>query len=403
MLDLVLCVLATTKNNRISQFSKIGYKKTNKYNSKIVYLINNEEKPIEINDEWYNCPGYHHSTRLIYYLQNTNDQSRWYMQIDDDSCTDIDKTIELLDYFYDYQDSIMLTGSSSYFPTVPRYLDRTPRMETLFSHTIDPKLQNVIKDLNIKNLFIETDDLNKFETIPRLCHGWEHNVFSKGAFEKIKKYNRTQEYLDSCIKNKPEFSDEVPFIFSKLAKIPISQCSFFSPLPEIEEYTGINKCGRFSHIHHMTENLDLTFHLENIINNKLEFQNKKEVQDYLENNIENSEWIFFHISENKIFSRCTVKFNLDKTISISNVEFSNEFVINTNYEQYEFENKKWHFEKNNIKITNCQNQSIVFSKTKDKMYVANLDNQIYILSKLSPIDRVYWNHKMLFGINSRIN
>ena len=48
MLDLVLCVLATTKNNRIGQFSKIGYKKTNKYNSKIVYLINNEEKPIEI-------------------------------------------------------------------------------------------------------------------------------------------------------------------------------------------------------------------------------------------------------------------------------------------------------------------------------------------------------------------
>ena len=297
----------------------------------------------------------------------------------------------------------MLTGSSSYFPTVPRYLDRTPRMETLFSHTIDPKLQNVIKDLNIQNLFTDTDDLNKFETIPRLCHGCEHNVFSNGAFDKIKKYNRTQEYLDSCIKNKPEFSDEVPFIFSKIAKIPISQCYFFSPLPEIEEYTGINTSGRFSHIHHMTENLDLTFHLENIINNKLEFQNKKEIQDYLENNIENSEWIFFHISDNKIFSRCAVKFNLDKTISISNVEFSNEFSINTNYEQYEFQNKKWDFDNNNIKITNCQNQSIVFSKTKDKMYVANLDNQIYILSKLSPIDRVYWNHKMLFGINSRIN
>jgi hypothetical protein len=403
MYDLVLCVLATTKNNRLSQFSKIGHTKTNKYKYKIVYLVDNEEKPVDLVEEWYNCPNYHHSTRLIYYLKNTNEKSRWFMQVDDDSCTDIEKTIDLLDYFYDSSDSIMLTGSSSYFLNVPRYLDRTLRMEMLFSHTIDPKLQQVLKDMRIKNLFIKTDDLNKFEVVPRLCHGWEQNVFSNRAFEKIKKYNRTQEFLESCSKNKPEFSDEVPFLFSKIAKIPISQCCFFSPLPDIEEYTAINNSGRFSHIHHMTENLDLTCHLEKIIKNNIKFNEKKEIEEYLESNIENSEWIFFHINNDQIISRCAIKFNENKTISVSQVELSNEFKINLNYEKYELENKKWQLENKNIKITNVQNQSIVFSKTKDKMYIANLDDQIYILSKLSPIDRVYWNHKMSFGINSRVN
>lgn len=402
MHDLILCVLATTKNNRISQFSKIGYKKTNKYKYKIVYLINEENKPENLDGDWFNCPGIHHSTRLIYYLKHTNDQSRWFMQVDDDSCTDIEKTIDLLDYFYDFQDCLMLTGSSSYFPTVPRYVDRTPKMETLFSNTIDPKLQQVLKDMKIQNLFIQTDDLNRFENIPRLCHGWEQNVFSNGAFVKLKKYNRTQEFINNCIKNRPEFSDEVPFIFSKIAKIPISQCYFFSPLPEIEEYTGINKSGRFSHVHHVTENLDLTIHLTNIIENNICFNNKKEIEKYLEKNIENSEWIFFHIDKNKIIARCAIKFESDQSIKITNVEFANNFEINFNHTKYEFENKKWKLKESNIEIINNQNQCIFFSKTKDKLYMANLEDQIYILSKLSPIDKVYWNHKMLFGINSRI-
>ncbi len=42
MYDLILCVLATTKNNRLPAFNKIGYKST-KYKTKIVYLVDEED------------------------------------------------------------------------------------------------------------------------------------------------------------------------------------------------------------------------------------------------------------------------------------------------------------------------------------------------------------------------
>lgn len=401
MYDLIFCVLATTKNNRISQFAKIGYKKSNKYKIKIIYLVNNEDKPEFLEGEWFNCPGHSHSTRLTHYFSKTDDKSRWFMQVDDDSCTDLDKTIELLDYFYDCQDPIMLTGSCSYFPIVPRYIDRTPKMETLFLHTIDPKLQQVLKKMQIDHLFIETNDLNNFQVVPRLCHGWEHNVFSFGGVEKIKKYNRLQEYIDQCLECKPEFSDEVPFLLSKIAKIPIAQCYFLTPLPELEEYTGINKNGRFTHIHHMAEPLDLIFHLENIIENKYNFENKKQVCEYLEKNLENTEWFFFHVFDNKINARCAIKLNLDHSINIMNINIANipdYFKINFNYEKYELQNKKWQMKNEKITITNDKNQNLDFSKIKDKMYGSIINQkEFFILSKISPVDKLYWNRKKFFG------
>jgi hypothetical protein len=401
MYDLIFCVLATTKNNRLYQFSRIGYKKSNKYKTKIVYLVNNEDKPEFLEGEWFNCPNHSHSTRLAYYFSKTADESRWFMQVDDDSCTDLDKTIELLDYFYDDQDPVMLTGSSSYFPIVPRYIDRTPKMETLFLHTIDPKLQQVLKKMQIENLFVETSDLNNFEFVPRLCHGWEHNVFSFAGVKKIKKYNRLEEYIEHCLECKPEFSDEVPFLLSKIAKIPISQCYFLTPLPELEEYTGINKNGRFTHIHHMAEPLDLIFHLENIIENKFTFENKKQVCEYLEKNPENTEWFFFHVIDNKISARCAMKLNLDHSIEIMNISIANipdYFKINFNYEKYELQNKKWQMKNGKITITNDKNQNLDFSKIKDKMYGSIInEKEFFILSKISPVDKLYWNRKKFFG------
>lgn len=408
MHDLILCVLATTKNNRLPQFLRIGYKKSTKYKTKIVYLINNEEKPSYLDGEWFNCPNHSHATRLAYYFSKTKDESRWFMQVDDDSCTDLEKTVDLLDYFYDHKDPVMLTGSSSYFPTVPRYIDRTPKMETLFSHTIDPKLQEVLKKMQIENLFVETSDLNNFEVIPRLCHGWEHNAFSSKAVDKIKNYKRLQEYIDTCLECKPEFSDEVPFLLSRIAKIPISQCYFFTPLPEVEEYSGINKTGRFTHIHHMAEPLDLIFHLENIVENELVFENKKQVCKYLEKNIENTDWFFFHVVDNKISSRCIINLKLDHSVEVVEVEILNipdHFKINFNYERYEFQNKKWQLVNNEIKILNDKNQNLAFSKIKDKMYGSIInEKEFFILSKISPVDRLYWNHKKLFGsVPQRIN
>lgn len=413
MYDLILCVLATTKNNRLSKFSKIGYKKSNKFNSKIVYLVDNEQKPDFIQEDWCDCSGHSHATRLVEYLKNTKEEFRWIMQVDDDSCTDIDKTIELLDYFYNHQDSVMLTGSTSYFPVVPRYVDQTNIVETCFSHTLDPKLQQVLKKMKIENLFTSTDDLNSFEVIPYLCHGWEQNAFSKSAVENIKEYPRLQEYIDACLEFKPQFSDEVPFMLAKIAKVPIAQCYFFSPLPNIEEYTAVNKTGRFSHIHHVCEPQDRVQHLEEIINNNLIFENSEQVKQYFEKNIHNTDWFLFNVTDEKICSRCAIKLKNDNSIEILKIEVNcfaashscSEFEINYNYEKFNLEKKSWKFHEDRVIITNENGQDLIFSKIKDKLYgVKTAENDYIILSKINPVDTVYWSHKRFFGRGTqRIN
>lgn len=413
MYDLILCVLATTKNDRLSSFSKIGYKKSNKFNCKVVYLVDNEQKPDFIQDDWCDCFGHSHATRLVEYLKNTKEEFRWIMQVDDDSCTDIDKTIELLDYFYDHQDPVMLTGSSSYFPVVPRYVDQTNIVETCFSHTIDPKLQQVLRKIKIENLFVGTDDLNNFNVIPHLCHGWEQNVFSKSAVEKVKNYAKLQEYIDACLEFKPVFSDEVPFMLARAAKVPISQCYFFSPLPNIEEYTGVNKTGRFSHIHHVCEPQDRVQHLEEIIDSNLIFENSQEVNEYFEKNINNTDWFFFNVTDEKISSRCAIKLKNDHSIDILKVEINcfvatnscSEFSINHNHEKFNLEKKSWRFHEDKIMLKNENDQELVLSKIKDKLYGVKIaENDYVILSKISPVDTVYWSHKRFFGRGTqRIN
>jgi hypothetical protein len=324
------------------------------------------------------------------------------MQVDDDSCTDIDKTIELLDYFYNSDDCLMLTGSSSYFPVMPRYVDRTQKIETLFSHTIDPKLQEVLKKMEFDNLFVGTDNLNCFNSIPRLCHGWENNVLSKSAINRIKEYPRLEEYIQNCLEFKCKFGDEIPFLLARFAKVPICQSYFFSPLPDIEEYTAINKTGRFSHIHHVSEPLDLVKILEKIVANNLTFENYHEVVKHLEGNVLGTDWFFFHV-KNKIISRCAIRLNEDQSISIIK-EMPEESKININYEKYDLEKKKWEFLDKKIILQNEQNQSISFNKIKTNLYKADYENDFFILSKIHPVDRVYWKHKSLFeSFIERIN
>lgn len=391
MYDLILCVLATTKNKRLAQFLEIGYKKTDKYKTKIVYLVNNEEKPDFIKDEWFNCPDHPVSTRFSYYLSETKDKSRWFMHVDDDSCTDMDKTIELLDYFYNNNDPIMLTGSSTHFPFITRYLNRSYYPHLQFSYTLDPNLQNVIKKMKIENLFVGTDDLNYFETSPRICHGWENSIFSSSAVDRLVEFPRLKEYINFCLEFECKFGDEVPFVLAKIAKVPICNCYFLSPLPEVEEYTAINKSGRFSHIHHVAEPLDVVCKLKEIINNELFFENKNEVANYLENSIDNTEWIFIELNQ-KVIARCIIKFCEDKTIEL--VETLEN--INMNYEKFNIQQKKWKKYENNISLVNEENKEFVFEKKQNKLYLAKNLNSNFILSKLDRIDKIYLNKKIIF-------
>jgi hypothetical protein len=390
MFDIILCVLATTKNNRLPVFSKIGYTGKNcKY--KIVYLVDEEQRPdyLEyLEGDWHKSPGYPLSVRFCHYIQNTNDQAKWTMQVDDDSCTDLDKTLELLDYFYDHNDCMILTGSCNYFFNLPMYVDQSICRQNCSCNGLDPSLQKVLHKMNISHL---GEDINCYNISPYVSNAWEHSIVSNAAINKLKNYNRLQEFIDNCLEFKPSFGDQVPYALCKIAKVPIANCYFLSPLPTIEEYSAVNKTGRFSHIHHVCEYWDAYNHLQKILNDNIAFENSQQVEDYLQNNISDSYWFFYCIQDEKIFSRCAIRFHQDFSISILDVEWNFNAI-------YNLCDKKWDLRNNDIIIKNSDNQELVFIKSKSNLYKCDS----FILSRIHSTDILYLHHKKDAGILSRI-
>lgn len=243
MNDITLCILACAKNEkykkRLKEFmDSYGYKWNNtEIKAKIVFLVEDENKPDFLDDSivWYNCPNIPLSMRLLHYIKNENCDSDWLMQVDDDSSTDIDKTMELLNDFYDKNDCVLLMGG------------RNTDLET--------GLQNILKLMKYKNIFFGSSNISKFDTTPYFIHAWEPSILSKSAFEKIKTWSRLSEYYDLCSKYKPTFGDQVPYLAAKLAKVPIVECLFLSPFYKTAEYSAINQNGRFSHIHYVTDKM----------------------------------------------------------------------------------------------------------------------------------------------------
>jgi len=391
MYDLILCVLATTKNNRLPVFNKIGYKST-KYKTKIVYLVDEEDKPDFIKDDWHKSPNYPLSVRFVHYIKNTKDEFRWLMQVDDDSCTDLDKTVELLDYFYDYKDSMMLTGSFNYFLSLPRYSDQEKIIQSCHCYSVEPIIQKIYDKINVEHL---PEDLNDYGLAPYINNGWEHSVLSNSAANKIKKYDKLQEFIDGCLEFKPNFGDQVPFALAKIAKVPIANCHFLSPLPTIEEYSAINKNGRFSHIHHVCDYWSDYNNLLNILEQNIVFESPQEVESYLEQHISNSYWFFYSLKCKEILSRFVIKFNENQSISVLDIEYNRNVA-------YNLESKKWILVETNIILENEQNQKISFSKMKNKLYGVQDGDNVFILSKFDSTDMIYWKHKKNCGISNRI-
>ena len=239
--DLIFCVLACAKNekyiNRLKNFiEKYGYKWKNfNFKIKIVFLVEDEQKPSFINDDfiWYNCPNTPLGLRIINYIKNLKLETKWIMQVDDDSSTDLDKTLELLNQFYDCEDSMVLMGG--------RNTD------------LEMGLQFVLRKMKINNFFFDSADVTKFNYVPYFIHAWEPSIFSQKAIKKIKEWDKLEEFEDLCHFYKPVFSDQAPYVLAKIIKIPIVECLFLSPFNSYDEYSAINANGRFSHIHYVLE------------------------------------------------------------------------------------------------------------------------------------------------------
>jgi hypothetical protein len=284
MYDLIVYVLGSSKNEaRLRQFLEIGIKSL-KYKTKVVYLAGEAEpKPNFIQEEWHNIKG-PLSCRFLSHIKTAPiEESRWILQVDDDSCTDLDKTLEIIDRFYDYQDPIILTGSCVYFI----------HGKTHGSFYMEDNLQKIAIKMGLKELFLGTKNLNHFDMIPRFKHAWEQSMLSFKAVEKIRNSCSVNEFLELCTQYEPQYTDQVPYFAAKLAKVPIDECFIFCPLPIAEEYTAINKNGRYTHIHHVLEYWDELENFKEIIRQKVVFDNKKSASDALRSrSLVNTVWSF---------------------------------------------------------------------------------------------------------------
>lgn len=238
--DMALCILACAKNDkykkRLVEFvNEYGFKLTGNHRIKFVFLVDDEPRPNFLDDRfhWYNCPGMSFSCRFLKYIKDAESDAEWVMQVDDDSSTDIDKTIEFLRDFYTSEDAMILMGG--------RNTD------------LELGQQNILRAMGSDNIFFGSNDISKFDTTPYFVHAWEPSILSCTAIDRIKAWSDLGRFYDLCVARKPTFSDQVPYVAAKLAKVPIVEGLFMSPFAKAHEYSAINPKGRFSHIHYITE------------------------------------------------------------------------------------------------------------------------------------------------------
>jgi hypothetical protein len=238
-----LCVIASTKTEKYKKrlfnfINSYGYKNVFFKNKvKISFLVDDESRPdfVGENFDWINCNQIPVSLRFIYYLNKHWSPFLWTMQVDDDSSTDIDKTIEILNQFYDSDDSMILMGG------------RNTDMEH--------GLQLIIREMGEPNILFGSKNINSFNDIPYFVHAWEPSILSLKGVNKIRNYSKLSEFISLALKYKPVFTDQPIYLLSKLAKVPIVEATFLCPYDRPNEYSAIVENGRYSHIHYVKEEL----------------------------------------------------------------------------------------------------------------------------------------------------
>ena len=79
------------------------------------------------------------------------------------------------------------------------------------------------------------------------------------------------------------------------------------------------------------------------------------------------------------------------------------YYMNCKHNKYldNLNDKKWSFQDSNIIIENESGQRIIFSKSKNDLYISQ-DSQVFLLSKVHPTDMIYWKHHKNIDIINRV-
>lgn len=369
--DFVLAVLACGKDkylDRLYAFVKnYGYKFTNKFNIKykIVFLAGEQEPTdidlkniIDVEYDWCHMSEMTVANRFLNYIYNNPINYKWIFQVDDDSSTDIDRTYEILEDFYNHTDPLMFMSSRT-----------TDLCMTQ---------QIILRRMAIRNIFFGQDNIDDHQCPPMITHSHEASLLSSGAVQRIKLCNRTEEYLELSNRYRVYWTDNGTGVLSKICKIPIVESTFSDSWVDenraMKHYSAIKPEGRLTHIHPILSHL--SFYNDFIT----EFQkNKTTIFDTDFNDLDqqntNNLWDFSGIIDNNINFYGVINLKSDGSIGIYNCD--NE--------------KFWEKSQDDATITFLdanRKPTCILSKISDNIYCGNfllntdIKHQIVRIAKL---------------------
>jgi hypothetical protein len=205
------------------------------------------------------------------YLQNNfidlTSERRWVMQVDDDSSTDVSNLLNLLDFYYDCADPVILTSCKVYHEEADKresiglfrkYLKRSEDHLTMF---FDKKFTNRLSG-----------------------NTWETGIISHGGLSKIYKTINTTSFFNDFKQIRLSSAGDRWFDFlGYLCKIPTIISPYLSQFNFIDNFS-LNG-GDICHIHYLQDKSYESLSLLEYINDK--FLNKK-IKIYYEDNISSS-------------------------------------------------------------------------------------------------------------------
>jgi hypothetical protein len=251
--DLIISILCTARKekylNRMRDLEP--YLVLNNFSGSQVDLIADDTNPpdfVPYNFNWHRPQHEELHRKFWCYLDQVldGDIPRWLIQCDDDCATDLSGLVKKLDQFYDYKDPVCVESHQNF--------DFVPNLYSAISGFVDKNLTYDARQWHISNMIHH--------------HSWGSHVMSYGMLMEIKKWKKYKMWKKTVLRTEHSFSDQLATILAVALKIPCCTAEFIHSFNNIEEFTPINKNGKYVQIHYIHRLADNWNRYINLLTNK---------------------------------------------------------------------------------------------------------------------------------------
>ena len=200
------------------------------------------------------------------HIKNMSQNTRWHMQVDDDSSTDANGLITMLDNMYDY--------------TIPM---------TMLAANLNDVWYGIEEFFQDNNFFKKISDNSRTIFAPNLwIHDWESSIQSMGGLQRIAASEKCYALFKLLSERDGMPGDHCMAAASLISKIPVFVCKFIHFGNVIDDFS-LNG-GNFYHIHYLNDEsykklLNIQILNEHFINKPLRFYGEAshEIVQYSDN------------------------------------------------------------------------------------------------------------------------